>query len=115
MQCPQVTHLMRCSGTVQLAAAACSMDVLRVWGRYILCLLLLVYCNCLAGTCLSHELFCSQLRLQQVIVFYLVCRWARSEGVVGKSYLPKSPLSALPATGILAGFGANFMSNHAFG
>ncbi|KAL3140063.1 hypothetical protein ABBQ38_004343 [Trebouxia sp. C0009 RCD-2024] len=70
----KVTHLMRCSGTVQLAAAACSMDVLRVWGR-----------------------------------------WARSEGVVGKSYLPKSPLSALPATGILTGFGADFMSNHAFG
>ncbi|KAL3135421.1 hypothetical protein ABBQ32_007604 [Trebouxia sp. C0010 RCD-2024] len=70
----KVTHLMRCSGTVQLAAAACSMDVLRVWGR-----------------------------------------WAKSEGVVGKSYLPKSPLSALPATGILAGFGADFMSNHAFG
>ena len=52
---------------------------------------------------------------QQVIVFCVVCRWARSEGVVGKSYLPKSPLSALPATGILAGFGADFMSNHAFG
>ena len=34
---------------------------------------------------------------------------------MGKSYLPKSPLSALPATGILAGFGADFMSNHAFG
>jgi len=34
---------------------------------------------------------------------------------VGKSYVPKSPLSALPATGILAGFGADFMSNHAFG
>ncbi|DBB10688.1 TPA: hypothetical protein ACH3X3_007189 [Trebouxia sp. C0006] len=70
----KVMHLMRCSGTVSLAAAACSMDVLRVWGR-----------------------------------------WARSEGVVGKSYLPKSPLSALPATGILAGFGPDFMTNHAFG
>ena len=34
---------------------------------------------------------------------------------MGKSYLPKSPLSVLPATGILAGFGADFMSNHAFG
>ena len=34
---------------------------------------------------------------------------------MGKSYLPKSPLSALTATGILAGFGADFMSNHAFG
>ncbi|KAL3144258.1 hypothetical protein ABBQ32_004031 [Trebouxia sp. C0010 RCD-2024] len=34
---------------------------------------------------------------------------------VGKSYLPKSPLSALPATGVLAGFGNNFMTNHAFG
>ncbi|DBA92490.1 TPA: hypothetical protein ACH3X1_002723 [Trebouxia sp. C0004] len=70
----KVMHLMRCSGTVSLAAAACSMDFLRVWGR-----------------------------------------WARSEGVVGKSYLPKSPLSALPATGVLAGFGTDFMSNHAFG
>ncbi|KAL3134421.1 hypothetical protein ABBQ38_006482 [Trebouxia sp. C0009 RCD-2024] len=70
----KVMHLMRCSGTVSLAAAACSMDVLRVWGR-----------------------------------------WVRSEGVVGKSYLPKSPLSALPATGVLAGFGNNFMTNHAFG
>ncbi|DBA89505.1 TPA: hypothetical protein ACH3X1_004127 [Trebouxia sp. C0004] len=70
----KVMHLMRCSGAVSLAAAACSMDVLRVWGR-----------------------------------------WARSEGVVGKSYLPKSPLSALPATGVLAGFGNNFMTNHAFG
>ncbi|DBA77959.1 TPA: hypothetical protein ACH3X1_009119 [Trebouxia sp. C0004] len=70
----KVMHLMRCSGTVSLAAAACSMDVLQVWGR-----------------------------------------WARSEGVVGKSYLPKSPLSALPATGVLAGFGNNFMTNHAFG
>ncbi|KAL3154348.1 hypothetical protein ABBQ32_013828 [Trebouxia sp. C0010 RCD-2024] len=64
----KVMHLMRCSGTVSLAAAACSMDVLRVWGR----------CG-------------------------------------GKSYLPKSPLSALPATGVLAGFGNNFMTNHAFG
>ncbi|DBA96412.1 TPA: hypothetical protein ACH3X1_015308 [Trebouxia sp. C0004] len=62
----KVMHLMRCSGTVSLAAAACSMDVL-------------------------------------------------SEGVVGKSYLPKSPLSALPATGVLAGFGTDFMTNHAFG
>ena len=35
--------------------------------------------------------------------------------MVGKSYLPKSPLSALPATGVLAGFGNNFMTNHAFG
>ncbi|KAL0034191.1 hypothetical protein WJX77_002616 [Trebouxia sp. C0004] len=70
----KVTHLMRCSGTVTLAAAACSMDVMRVWGR-----------------------------------------WARAEGVMGKSYLPKSPLSALPATGILAGFGTDFMTNHAFG
>ncbi|KAL0047769.1 hypothetical protein WJX82_011485 [Trebouxia sp. C0006] len=70
----KVMHLMRCSGTVSLAAAACSMDVLRVWGR-----------------------------------------WARSEGVVGKTYLPKSPLSALPATGVLAGFGTDFMTNHAFG
>jgi len=35
--------------------------------------------------------------------------------VVGKSYLPKSPLSALPATGVLAGFGTDFMTNHAFG
>ncbi len=35
--------------------------------------------------------------------------------MVGKSYLPKSPLSALPATGVLAGFGADFMTNHAFG
>ena len=34
---------------------------------------------------------------------------------MGKSYLPKSPLSALLATEILAGFGADFMSNHAFG
>jgi len=34
---------------------------------------------------------------------------------VGKSYLPKSPLSALPATGVLAGFGTDFMTNHAFG
>ncbi|DBA84417.1 TPA: hypothetical protein ACH3X1_006053 [Trebouxia sp. C0004] len=41
--------------------------------------------------------------------------YIRSEGVVGKSYLPKSPLSALPATGVLAGFGTDFMSNHAFG
>ncbi|KAL0021025.1 hypothetical protein WJX77_008154 [Trebouxia sp. C0004] len=70
----QVMHLMRCTGTVSLAAAACSMDILRVWGR-----------------------------------------WARSEGVVGKSYLPKSPLSALPATGVLVGFGTDFMTNHAFG
>ena len=42
MQCLQVTHLMRFSGTVQLAAAACSMDVLRVWGRYALCFILLL-------------------------------------------------------------------------
>lgn len=34
---------------------------------------------------------------------------------MGRSYLPKSPLSALPATGILAGFGTDFMTNHAFG
>ncbi|DBA90920.1 TPA: hypothetical protein ACH3X1_016130 [Trebouxia sp. C0004] len=44
-----------------------------------------------------------------------VAWWARSEGVVGKSYLPKSPLSAMPATGVLAGFGTDFMTNHAFG
>ena len=57
MKRPQVTHLMRCSGTVQLAAAACSMDVLRVWGRYELCLLLLLYCTCLAGnTCIVTNL-----------------------------------------------------------
>ncbi|KAL0018220.1 hypothetical protein WJX77_009772 [Trebouxia sp. C0004] len=30
----KVMHLMRCSGTVSLAAAACSMDVLQVWGRW---------------------------------------------------------------------------------
>ncbi|KAL3134553.1 hypothetical protein ABBQ38_006394 [Trebouxia sp. C0009 RCD-2024] len=30
----KVMQLMRCSGTVSLAAAACSMDVLRVWGRW---------------------------------------------------------------------------------
>ncbi|KAL0021010.1 hypothetical protein WJX77_006434 [Trebouxia sp. C0004] len=30
----KVMHLMRCSGAVSLAAAACSMDVLRVWGRW---------------------------------------------------------------------------------
>ncbi len=35
--------------------------------------------------------------------------------MVGKSYLPKSPLSALPATGVLAGFGTDFMTEHAFG
>ncbi len=34
---------------------------------------------------------------------------------MGKTYLPKSPLSALPATGVLAGFGTDFMTNHAFG
>lgn len=34
LACLQVTHLMRCSGTVTLAAAACSMDVMRIWGRY---------------------------------------------------------------------------------
>ena len=57
MKRPQVTHLMRSSGTVQLAAAACSMDVLRVWGRYVLCLLLLLYRNCLAGnTCIVTNL-----------------------------------------------------------
>ena len=33
----------------------------------------------------------------------------------GKSYLPKSPLSALLATGVLAGFGTDFMTNHALG
>ncbi|KAK9830084.1 hypothetical protein WJX72_009688 [[Myrmecia] bisecta] len=70
----KITHLMRCSGLADLAAAACSMDVMRVWGR-----------------------------------------WAAADGVMGKSYLPKSPLSALSATGVLAGFGADFMTNHAFG
>ncbi|KAL3134583.1 hypothetical protein ABBQ38_006423 [Trebouxia sp. C0009 RCD-2024] len=34
---------------------------------------------------------------------------------MGKAYLPKSPLSALPATGVLAGFGTDFMTNHVFG
>ena len=29
--------------------------------------------------------------------------------------MPKLPLSALPATGVLAGFGTDFMTNHAFG
>ena len=33
----QVMHLIRCFGTVSLAAAACSMDVLRVCGRYLPC------------------------------------------------------------------------------
>ena len=32
---------------------------------------------------------------------------------MGKSYLPKLFLSALPATGVLAGFGTGFMTNHA--
>ncbi|KAK9807026.1 hypothetical protein WJX72_010974 [[Myrmecia] bisecta] len=53
----KITHLMRCSGLADLAAAGCSMDVMRVWGR-----------------------------------------WAAADGVIGKSYLPKSPLSALSAT-----------------
>ena len=57
MKCAQVTHLMRCSGAVQLAAAACSMDVLRVWGRYVLCLLLLLYGKSLVGnTCIVANL-----------------------------------------------------------
>ncbi|KAK9815409.1 hypothetical protein WJX72_003227 [[Myrmecia] bisecta] len=43
----KITHLMRCSGLADLAAAACSMDVMRVWGR-----------------------------------------WAKADGVIGKSYLP---------------------------
>ena len=44
------------------------------------------------------------------------CVWCGVQvGKVRRSYVPKSPLSALPATGILAGFGADFMSNHAFG
>ncbi|KAK9823178.1 hypothetical protein WJX72_000856 [[Myrmecia] bisecta] len=30
----KVMHLMRCSGLADLAAAACSMDVMRVWGRW---------------------------------------------------------------------------------
>ncbi|KAL3156250.1 hypothetical protein ABBQ32_012525 [Trebouxia sp. C0010 RCD-2024] len=30
----KVMHLMHCSGTVSLAAAACSMDILRLWGRW---------------------------------------------------------------------------------
>ncbi|CAL8464096.1 g3631 [Coccomyxa elongata] len=70
----KVTHLMRCSSLADLAAAACSMDVMRVWGR-----------------------------------------WAKADGVIGKSYLPKSPLAALSATGVLAGFGPDLMTTHAFG
>ncbi len=39
------------------AACSCSMDILRVWGRYVLCLLLLLYRNCLAGnTCIVTNL-----------------------------------------------------------
>ena len=41
--------------------------------------------------------------------------WWASYNNPGKSYLPKSPLSALPGTGVLAGFGTDFMTNHAFG
>ena len=35
--------------------------------------------------------------------------------MTGQSYLPKSPLSALSAVAVLAGFGCDFMSNHAVG
>ena len=44
-----------------------------------------------------------------------LCRWAKADGVIGKSYLPKSPLAALSATGVLAGFGPDLMTTHAFG
>ena len=44
-----------------------------------------------------------------------VCRWSNADGVMGQSYLPKSPLSALSAVAVLAGFGCDFMTNHAVG
>lgn len=43
------------------------------------------------------------------------CRWFRADGTVGVSYLPKSPLSALPATAVLCGFSGDFMTAHALG
>ena len=44
-----------------------------------------------------------------------MCRWANADGVMGQSYLPKFPLSALSAVAVLAGFGCDFMTNHAVG
>ena len=44
-----------------------------------------------------------------------MCRWTNADGVMGQSYLPKSPLSALSAVAVLAGFGGDFMGNHAVG
>lgn len=45
----------------------------------------------------------------------MLTRWYKVDGTVGVSYLPKSPLSALPATGVLCGFGSDFMKGHAVG
>lgn len=49
------------------------------------------------------------------LVIRAVTRWYKVDGTVGVSYLPKSPLSALPATGVLCGFGLGFMTGHAIG
>ena len=55
------------------------------------------------------------MRFGMLQLHAVLCRWAKADGVIGKIYLPKSPLDALSATGILAGFGADFMTTHAFG
>ena len=61
-------HLMRCSGTVSLAAAACSMDVLRVWGRYVLCFFVMFCLHMHAERACRQHINCWLLEEQKVFL-----------------------------------------------
>ncbi|DBB15286.1 TPA: hypothetical protein ACH3X3_003541 [Trebouxia sp. C0006] len=70
----KVTHLFRQTGTIILTAAGCTLDVLRIRGR-----------------------------------------WTGGGGTAAQVYIPKSPLSALPAVAVLSGFSTEFMRSHTSG
>lgn len=44
-----------------------------------------------------------------------VDRWTGGGGTAAQVYIPKSPLSALPAVAVLSGFSTEFMRSHAIG
>ena len=44
-----------------------------------------------------------------------VDRWTGGGGTAAQVYIPKSPLSALPAVAVLSGFSTEFMRSHTSG